>query len=139
MADVAVSDGSVVAVGNVPDDPDAEVIDVTGLVVGPGFVDLHSHVHSVAGQRLQAMDGVTTTLDLEAGLLPLDLAYQRAAADGRVLHYGFSASWGDARAVAHLGITPGADLEASLSMLGDPAWQRTSSAGSPTLARPGLT
>ncbi|MEI7054322.1 amidohydrolase family protein [Nocardioides sp. CCNWLW239] len=128
VADVAVSDGSVVAVGSVPEDPSAEVVDVTGLVVGPGFVDLHSHVHSIAGQRLQAMDGVTTTLDLESGLLPLDLAYERAAADGRVLHYGFSASWGDARAVAHLGLTPGADLEASLSILGDPAWQRTSSA-----------
>lgn len=128
VADVAVSDGSVVAVGSVPEGPADEVIDVTGFVVGPGFVDLHSHVHSIAGQRLQAMDGVTTTLDLESGLLPLDLAYERAAADGRVLHYGFSASWGDARAVAHLGMVPGADLEASLSMLGDPAWQRTSSA-----------
>ncbi|MEU0316468.1 amidohydrolase family protein [Nocardioides sp. NPDC006273] len=128
VADVAVSDGSVVAVGSVPEDPTAEVIDVSGLVVGPGFVDLHSHVHSIAGQRLQAMDGVTTTLDLEAGLLPIELAYARAAADGRVLHYGFSASWGDARAVAHLGMAPEADLGASLAMLGDPAWQRTSSA-----------
>jgi N-acyl-D-aspartate/D-glutamate deacylase len=96
-------------------------------VVGPGFVDLHSHVHSVAGQRLQALDGVTATLDLEAGLMPIDRAYERAAADGRLLHYGFSASWGDARAVAHLGVAPAADLHASLAMLGDPAWQRSSS------------
>lgn len=130
VADVVVDGGKVVAVGPglAESRPEATVLDVSGYVVGPGFVDLHSHVHSIAGQRLQALDGVTTTLDLEAGLLPVELAYARAAADGRVLHYGFSASWGDARAVAHLGVTPRADLAASLAMLGDPAWQRTSSA-----------
>jgi N-acyl-D-aspartate/D-glutamate deacylase len=133
VADVVVDGGKVVAVGTrPPGDPgryaQAEVVDVSGHVVGPGFVDVHSHVHSIAGQRLQALDGVTTTLDLEAGLMPIEKAYARAAADGRPLHYGFSASWGDARAQAHLGTMPDADLNASLAMLGDPAWQRTSSA-----------
>ncbi|MEQ6900835.1 amidohydrolase family protein [Nocardioides sp. YIM 152588] len=132
VADVAVDGGTVVAVApSVAAEgalAGATEVDVTGMVVGPGFVDLHSHVHSVAGQRLQALDGVTATLDLEAGLMPVEKAYARAAADGRLLHYGFSASWGDARAAAHLGLTPDADLHASLRMLGDPAWQRTSSA-----------
>ena len=73
VADVVVDGGQVVAVetaspGERERHPQADVIDVTGLVVGPGFVDVHSHVHSIAGQRLQALDGVTTTLDLEAGL-----------------------------------------------------------------------
>ena len=126
VADVAVDGGTVVAVGPSLPDEGATVVDVTGLVVGPGFVDLHSHVHSIAGQRLQALDGVTATLDLEAGLMPVETAYARAAADGRPLHYGFSASWGDARAAAHLGMTPSADLNASLAMLGNPEWQRTS-------------
>ncbi len=132
VADVVVDGGQVVAVetaspGERERHPQADVIDVTGLVVGPGFVDVHSHVHSIAGQRLQALDGVTTTLDLEAGLMPLETAYARAADEGRPLHYGFSASWGDARARAHLGTAPTADLNASLAMLGDPEWQRTSS------------
>ncbi|WP_206056806.1 amidohydrolase family protein [Nocardioides sp. GY 10113] len=130
VADVAVDGGTVVAVAPAIAAEGALAgaaeVDVTGLVVGPGFVDLHSHVHSIAGQRLQALDGVTATLDLEAGLMPVEKAYARAAADGRLLHYGFSASWGDARAAAHLGLTPDADLNASLRMLGDPAWQRTS-------------
>ncbi|SFC97982.1 N-acyl-D-aspartate/D-glutamate deacylase [Nocardioides terrae] len=127
VVDVVVDGGKVVAVGSLPPGAEsAEVLDVSGLVVGPGFVDLHSHVHSIAGQRLQALDGVTATLDLEAGLMPVEQAYARAAADGRLLHYGVSASWGDARATAHLGVTPGADLHASLAMLGDPDWQRTS-------------
>ena len=127
VADVAVDHGVVAAIGPSLPSEGATVVDVTGHVVGPGFVDLHSHVHSIAGQRLQALDGVTATLDLEAGLMPIETAYARAAADGRLLHYGFSASWGDARAAAHLGITPAADLNASLVMLGDPDWQRTSS------------
>jgi imidazolonepropionase-like amidohydrolase len=99
IADVLVRDQAIAAVG-----PDlatvggATVVDVSGLIVGPGFVDLHSHVHSIAGQRLQAMDGVTTALDLEAGVMPLQRAYDEAASAGRPLHYGFSASWGAARA-----------------------------------------
>ncbi|MFE7566586.1 hypothetical protein ACFU76_06410 [Streptomyces sp. NPDC057539] len=31
-------------------------------------------MHSVAGQRLQAMDGVTMALDVEAGLMPVGAA-----------------------------------------------------------------
>ncbi len=43
------------------------VVDVSGLVVAPGFIDLHSHAQTLAGRRLQAFDGVTAALDLEAG------------------------------------------------------------------------
>ena len=47
------------------------VIDVSGLVVAPGFIDLHSHAQTLAGRRLQALDGVTSALDLEAGRTPI--------------------------------------------------------------------
>ena len=40
--DVAISDGRVVAVGEVPD-TGAPELDVSGLVVAPGFIDIHSH------------------------------------------------------------------------------------------------
>ena len=110
VADVLVRDGRVSAIGAGLVADDATVVDVTGLVVGPGFVDLHSHVHSIAGQRLQAMDGVTTTLDLESGLMPLERAYREAGEQGRPLHYGFSASWGGARAKVLAGIEPDATL-----------------------------
>ncbi len=128
VADVLVDDGVVAPVGKELAAADgAVVIDVTGLIVGPGFVDLHSHVHSIAGQRLQAMDGVTTSLDLEAGLMPVAQAYEHAAQQGRPLHYGFSASWGQARAQVHLGVEPDGRFDPSLAVLGEPQWQRSSS------------
>ncbi|MGV9295349.1 MULTISPECIES: amidohydrolase family protein [Amycolatopsis] len=127
-ADVLVSDGEVIAVGpGLPSADDQVEIDVAGYIVGPGFIDLHSHVHTIAGQRLQAMDGVTTALDLEAGLMPVERAYAEAAAAGRPLHYGFSASWGSARAKVLAGIEPDANINTGLSVLGNPAWQRSSS------------
>lgn len=125
VADVLLDDGKVAAVGSGLDAP--AVVDVSGLVVGPGFVDLHSHVHSVAGQRLQALDGVTTALDLEAGLMPLERAYAEAAAAGRPLNYGFSACWAAARAQVLAGIEPDAQIDSGLAVLGNPAWQRSSS------------
>ena len=42
LADVAISDGRIVAVGEVSDSGDRE-IDAEGFVVAPGFVDVHTH------------------------------------------------------------------------------------------------
>ena len=39
-------------------------IDARGLVVAPGFIDLHQHQHDPASYRLKAFDGVTTALEL---------------------------------------------------------------------------
>lgn len=126
VTDVLVQDGRIAAVG--PNlSGDRELV-VSGLIVGPGFIDLHSHVHSIAGQRLQALDGVTTALDLEAGLMPVAAGYARAAAEGRPLHYGFSASWGGARGKILAGVEPEADIVSGLAILSDEAWQRSSTA-----------
>ncbi|MGB3375007.1 MAG: hypothetical protein WBA87_07705 [Microbacterium sp.] len=58
ILDVLIVDDRISAVGVGLSAPaGAAVIDVTGLIVGPGFIDLHSHVLSTAGQRLQAMKG----------------------------------------------------------------------------------
>lgn len=45
-ADIAVADGRIVAVGDIPSRPDADGadVDVSGLVVCPGFVDIHTHL-----------------------------------------------------------------------------------------------
>ena len=46
------------------------IIDATGQVVAPGFVDLHSHGWTPLSQRYQLLDGVTTALELESGAYP---------------------------------------------------------------------
>lgn len=93
--DVGVDGGTITAVGD--DLVGRRTIDVRGLVVAPGFIDLHSHAQTLPGRRLQACDGVTTALDLEAGRAPVALACDREAARGSPINYGFSASWAAAR------------------------------------------
>jgi N-acyl-D-aspartate/D-glutamate deacylase len=121
-ADVLVHNDRIAQIGNV-DTADATVVDVNGLAVSPGFIDLHSHAVTVAGQRLQACDGVTTALELEAGAWPLGPAYDRIAKHGAVINYGFSASW----AVARMDVVAGLDVTGPLSgflrNVNDPAWQ----------------
>ncbi len=127
IADVLVCDGQIAAVGAGLAAPEgSSVLDVTGLIVGPGFIDLHSHVHSIAGHRLQAMDGVSTALDLEAGLMPIQQAYDEATQAGRPLNFGFSASWSGARAQVLAGIEASASVAQSLEVLGNTEWQRSS-------------
>jgi cytosine/adenosine deaminase-related metal-dependent hydrolase len=98
-------------------------IDVSGLVVAPGWIDLHSHTDSIAGHRLQAADGVTTVLDLEIGSSPVGIAYAAASAEGRPLNYGFSASWQQARMEAVAGVPAAGGIAAYLRDVGNAAWQ----------------
>lgn len=72
-------------------------IDVKGKILGPGFIDLHTHAVNVPSFWMQAYDGVTTSLELEAGTFPIKKAYAHAANLKLPLNYGFSASWGGAR------------------------------------------
>ncbi|GAA5081718.1 N-acyl-D-aspartate/D-glutamate deacylase [Thermocatellispora tengchongensis] len=124
VADVGVTGGVITAVSRTPGAlRGRDVLDVTGLAVAPGWIDLHSHAQTVAGHRLQAMDGVTTALELEAGATPVAEAYARAAAEGRPINYGFSASWAQARMAAVGGIPPGGGIAATLAHIGDPRWQ----------------
>ncbi len=43
------------------------VVHAAGLVVAPGFIDLHQHAQDLESQRAKALDGVTTALELEIG------------------------------------------------------------------------
>jgi cytosine/adenosine deaminase-related metal-dependent hydrolase len=95
VCDVEIDGESIKAVGDGLDG--ATSVDVSGFVVAPGFIDLHSHAQTLPGRRLQACDGVTTALDLEAGRAPVELAYASEATRGSPINYGFSASWAAAR------------------------------------------
>ncbi|HUS07402.1 MAG TPA: amidohydrolase family protein, partial [Bryobacteraceae bacterium] len=65
-------------------------INAAGLVVVPGFIDLHQHSQTPEAQRFKAMDGVTTALELEVGVSPLSEWY--GARQGKsLIHFGASA------------------------------------------------
>ncbi|HJZ70125.1 MAG TPA: amidohydrolase family protein [Vicinamibacterales bacterium] len=65
-------------------------IDATGLVIAPGFIDLHSHGQTPENYRFKAMDGVTTALELEVGVSPVSDWYK--AREGKsLIHFGASA------------------------------------------------
>jgi N-acyl-D-glutamate deacylase len=83
------------------------VVHASGLVVAPGFIDLHQHGQDLASQRVKALDGVTMALELEIGAP--DVAQFLKAKEGHsLIHYGTSASHVAARALVF-----GAPLPAS--------------------------
>ena len=74
------------------------VVHASGLVVAPGFIDLHQHSQEIESQRVKQLDGVTTALELEIGAP--DVAQFLQAKEGRsLIHYGTSASQVAARAL----------------------------------------
>lgn len=99
IRDVAVRDGRIVALSEQPL-RGRKIIDATGLVVSPGFIDLHAHGQQLPAARMQAFDGVTTALELEGGVLPVSRFYDDIAKEGRPINYGASASWTEAREAA---------------------------------------
>jgi N-acyl-D-glutamate deacylase len=74
-----------------------DVVDVSGKIISPGFIDTHAHSQNIPSNRVQAHDGVTTAVELEAGVLPIGEFYKNSAAEGRAINYGASAGWGFAR------------------------------------------
>jgi len=86
-ADVGIAGARVAKVGDLSRDSAATVIDVSGLVVAPGFINLHSHASPQALLTAANMlrQGVTTELMNADGGGPLDIAHQLAAADSGAL------------------------------------------------------
>lgn len=103
----------------------ARTLDVAGHIVAPGFVDLHGHGQSILAGRVQALDGVTTSLELEGGVLPVAAFYEKRAREGRPIHYGTAAGWAHARIAAFTGDEPRPDLDWFFGHFGDRGWQET--------------
>ena len=69
-----------------------EIINVAGLVVAPGFIDMHVHGRSNVEQEYQLHDGVTTALELEWGIEHLGKWYETRKSKA-LINYGASVCW----------------------------------------------
>ena len=81
-ADVAVRDGRIVAIGRIPRSQAAQVIDASGLIVAPGFVDVHTHAENIVDRPAAAnfvRMGVTTVVAGNCGTSALDVGAALAA------------------------------------------------------------
>ena len=106
-ADVAIDDGVITAVGKVDGDA-ARTIDADGLLVTPGFVDIHAHYDGQAswGERMipSSWHGVTTVVvgNCGVGFAPVRPADHQRLIElmegvedipGTVLHEGLAWNW----------------------------------------------
>ena len=88
VRDIGIDGGKIAAVSETPLHG-REVIDAHGLVVSAGFIDIHQHGQTPENYAFKARDGVTTALEMEVGVSPVDPWY--AARKGKALiNYGAS-------------------------------------------------
>ncbi|MBY6276629.1 N-acyl-D-amino-acid deacylase family protein [Symbiobacterium thermophilum] len=105
--DVAVSGDRIVAVGDVGPYRAERVIDATGLVVAPGFINPHSHTHDdllnpfiERDAKASLMQGITTEIGGVDGRSPVDIGafLSRLEAEGTGVNYGTYLGQGSVRA-----------------------------------------
>jgi len=69
--DVAIKDGKIVYVGKTKDAKATKVINAKGLIVAPGFIDVHAHIENGVFENPTAdnyiYDGVTTVITGNCG------------------------------------------------------------------------
>src|SRR4051812_34643207 len=115
---VGISDGIVRAVSQTPLQG-RTTIDARGLVVAPGFIDLHQHGQTAADYLRKAADGVTTALELEVGTADVD-AFYRERTGKSAINFGAS--------IGHIPVRMAAMKDAGAFLPSGPAANQESTA-----------
>jgi N-acyl-D-aspartate/D-glutamate deacylase len=97
VRNVGIRDGKIASISTSPLSG-KHTIDAAGLVVAPGFIDLHQHGQELASQRVKAFDGVTTALEMEIGA-PDVAQFLKAKQGHSLINYGTTASHVAARSL----------------------------------------
>lgn len=116
IANVGIRDGRIAIISDAPL-TGARSIDARGLVVAPGFIDLHSHAQYAFGYDQQAQDGVTTALELEEGVYPIAPFYKVRVGHARI-NYGASVGLQSIRVKIKTGIDEEGSLDAPFNSWG---------------------
>ena len=74
-------------------------INAKGLVVSPGFIDLHAHGQTNSAHRYQLKDGVTTALEMESGVAFIE-RWIEAKKGKSLVNFGATAPHGFLRSFA---------------------------------------
>src|SRR5690348_3815479 len=90
IRNVGIRSGKIAAISSGPLEG-KQTIEAKGLIVAPGFIDLHQHGQDAENYAAKAADGVTTALELEVGVADVDQWYSER--EGKAL-INFGASVG---------------------------------------------
>ncbi len=98
VRNVGINGGTIIEISEKPLNG-RTVIDAAGLVVAPGFIDLHAHGQTNKANEYQAHDGVTTALELESGVGFLK-EWLESRKGNALINFGASVAHGDMRVMA---------------------------------------
>ena len=123
IAHIGIKGGSIAVISEKPLQA-KNIIDASGLVVAPGFIDVHSHSPTLLGQQANLLDGITTQLDLEAGAFPISFYGEHFKAGARI-NYGSSVGhWAVRTKVIEGRDMPYLFVGDKVLQMGGPAWMQ---------------
>ena len=88
VRNVGITGGKIAAISAAPQ-TGRVAIDARGLILAPGFIDVHAHGQDAENYRYYAMDGVTSAMELELGTGDVD-GWYAARAGKALVNYGVS-------------------------------------------------
>ncbi len=103
LADVRIRGASVLQIGRLKPEPGEKVLDATGLVVAPGFIDAHSHTNGAMKDspllESQVRQGITTAIVGQDGgsTIPIADFFKEVEAARPTIHFATFAGHGSLR------------------------------------------